>query len=245
MSEQTPKTIGEAVKTAFAALNPFMNEEQKQKFSDVLPTEEAPAEDPQKFVEANLADGTVVNIEPAVELGATVMIVTEEGETQAPDGSHTLEDGTVITTEGGVIIEVNDAAAEEEGADDDTPEDPAAEEMAADGSDDNAAEPQDAEEAPEEFTAEGFKRFKTTIFGRVDALEGEVKSLKKKLADAQKMSEAVKNSQIATADALQLMSSTPTAEPTTRQRTPFASDPAEKNERIAQIAEGIKKLNEK
>lgn len=59
------------------------------------------------FVDATLADGTVVKVEPAIEEGATVVVVDSEGvENPAPNGEHQLEDGSVIVTEGGVIIEV-------------------------------------------------------------------------------------------------------------------------------------------
>lgn len=65
-----------------------------------------------KFVDATLADGTAVKVEPAVEEGASVLVITAEGEeVPAPDGSHELADGVVIVTEGGVIIEVIAAVA--------------------------------------------------------------------------------------------------------------------------------------
>jgi len=52
--------------------------------------------------EYKTADGqTVLNIS-ALEVGGDVMV----GETAAPDGTHTLEDGTVIVTVGGKIAEV-------------------------------------------------------------------------------------------------------------------------------------------
>lgn len=63
--------------------------------------------DAQKFVEATLVDGTVVSVEPAVEVGAVVSVIGEGGEMlPAPDGSHELQDGTLIVTEGGLIVEI-------------------------------------------------------------------------------------------------------------------------------------------
>lgn len=63
--------------------------------------------DAQKFVEATLVDGTVVSVEPAVEVGAVVSVIGEGGEQlPAPDGSHELQDGTLIVTEGGLIVEI-------------------------------------------------------------------------------------------------------------------------------------------
>lgn len=63
--------------------------------------------DAQKFVEATLVDGTLVSVEPAVEVGAVVSVIGEGGEQlPAPDGSHELQDGTLIVTEGGLIVEI-------------------------------------------------------------------------------------------------------------------------------------------
>jgi hypothetical protein len=65
-----------------------------------------------KFLDATLADGTAVKVEPSVEEGASVLVITAEGEeVPAPDGSHELADGVVIVTEGGIIIEVIAAVA--------------------------------------------------------------------------------------------------------------------------------------
>ena len=67
-----------------------------------------------KFVDATLADGTAVKVEPSVEEGASVLVITAEGEeVPAPDGSHELADGVVIVTEGGIIIEVIEAVPAE------------------------------------------------------------------------------------------------------------------------------------
>jgi hypothetical protein len=64
-------------------------------------------EQAQKFVEATLVDGTVVSVEPAVEVGAVVSVIGDGGEMlPAPDASHELQDGTLIVTEGGIIVEI-------------------------------------------------------------------------------------------------------------------------------------------
>lgn len=60
-------------------------------------------------------DGTILRIEPAIEIGATVQVIGEDAELiEAPDGDHELESGDVIKTEGGVIIEIMAVEAEEE-----------------------------------------------------------------------------------------------------------------------------------
>ena len=59
------------------------------------------------FVDAKLVDGTIVRVEPALEIGASVAVVGEDGEVvPAPDGEHELESGEVVRTEGGVIVEI-------------------------------------------------------------------------------------------------------------------------------------------
>lgn len=64
-------------------------------------------EQAQKFVEATLVDGTVVSVEPAVEVGAVVSVIGDGGEMlPAPDASHELQDGTLVVTEGGIIVEI-------------------------------------------------------------------------------------------------------------------------------------------
>lgn len=68
----------------------------------------------QKFLDATLEDGTMVQIEPALEVGAAVIVIDAEGNPMAaPDGSHTLLDGTVIETAEGLITNIVEAEAEE------------------------------------------------------------------------------------------------------------------------------------
>lgn len=75
------------------------------KIKVALGVEEAPEEI--KLEDAKLVDGTIVRIEPAIEVGATVQVISEDGSMiEAPDAEHELESGDVIKTEGGVIIEI-------------------------------------------------------------------------------------------------------------------------------------------
>jgi hypothetical protein len=67
------------------------------------------------FIDGKLMDGTIVRVEPAVEVGASVKVIDEAAnEIDAPDGDHELEDGTIIRTEGAIIVEVLEPEAEEE-----------------------------------------------------------------------------------------------------------------------------------
>jgi len=76
----------------------------------------------QIFVDAKLEDGTEIRIEgDVIDLGAKVTVLQGDAEVPAPDGSHTLEDGDVITTKDGVITAFDDKGDQEEG---ETPEAP-------------------------------------------------------------------------------------------------------------------------
>lgn len=71
-------------------------------------------EKPEEFKEAKLADGvTIVTWEGELE-GAELMLVTEEGKIPAPDGSHTLESGEIVTVADGKVISVESAKEEKE-----------------------------------------------------------------------------------------------------------------------------------
>jgi hypothetical protein len=67
-----------------------------------------------KFIEVKTKDEVVLFIEgdELVE-GASVSVVGEDENVPAPDGSHELEDGTVIVTEESVIVSI-EAPSEEE-----------------------------------------------------------------------------------------------------------------------------------
>ncbi len=74
----------------------------------------AEGETPIALEDVKLVDGTILRIEPAIEVGATVQVIGEDAEmVEAPDGEHELESGDVIKTEGGVIIEIIAVESEE------------------------------------------------------------------------------------------------------------------------------------
>jgi hypothetical protein len=63
---------------------------------------------------ATLVDGTEVYVENEFEPGAQLSVITEDGLIPAPEGVHTLENGTEVTVDAaGIIVEVAEAAAEE------------------------------------------------------------------------------------------------------------------------------------
>ena len=69
-----------------------------------------------KLMAAELADGTMVNIEPALEVGAVVTVEVEGEVAPMPNGEYPLADGTVVTVMEGAITDIKEVEAEEEEA---------------------------------------------------------------------------------------------------------------------------------
>lgn len=71
--------------------------------------------DREKFEDVALLDGTMIMVEPAVEVGAAVVVMDAELAQPMPVGEYELEDGRVIVIEeAGLIAAVNEPAAEGE-----------------------------------------------------------------------------------------------------------------------------------
>jgi hypothetical protein len=71
----------------------------------------------QTFIDAKLMDGTIVRYEK-LEVGQPLFVIDEAGnELKAPTDTHTLEDGTKVRVEEGIIVEIEtkeEEAPEEE-----------------------------------------------------------------------------------------------------------------------------------
>lgn len=66
-----------------------------------------------KFATATLVDGTEVKTEGELVEGASLMVVTPEGDIQAPTGIHQTTEGMLVTVdEAGVIIKIEEKVAE-------------------------------------------------------------------------------------------------------------------------------------
>lgn len=147
------------------------------------------------FVDAKLVDGTIVRVEPALEIGASVAVIGEDGETvPAPDGEHELESGEVVRTEGGVIVEIM------------SPE-PVAEE---------SEEVEEEMASEEKFDSEGFK---------ADILSAVSELIKSEIAAAQfakteKVTDIEKAVGLIT-DIVEKMAATPKEEPSKKVSNPF------------------------
>ena len=69
-----------------------------------------------KLMAAELADGTMVNIDPALEVGAVVTVEVDGEVAPMPNGEYPLADGTVVTVMEGAISDIKEVEAEEEEA---------------------------------------------------------------------------------------------------------------------------------
>jgi hypothetical protein len=59
------------------------------------------------FMEAKLKDGTIVQYEGELNVGTKLNVIDAGGGVSpAPDGSHELEDGTLVTVEGGFVTDI-------------------------------------------------------------------------------------------------------------------------------------------
>ena len=116
-----------------------------------------------EFAEATLVDGTVVRVDGEFEPGKSIFVVTEEGDVPAPDGAHETTDGLIVTTEGGVIVSIEEKAAEEAPAEEAPAEEVVVEEASAEFSD--------------EFVSSIVDTLKPAL-EQIDALRNEIASLK-------------------------------------------------------------------
>lgn len=66
----------------------------------------------EKMGEAALEDGTPIKWEGELMEGTAISVVTEEGEMPAPDATHTLSDGTKVTTENGLVTSIEEVVTE-------------------------------------------------------------------------------------------------------------------------------------
>ena len=98
----------EKVLNAFAKLSEVV----KAQFGEVLDTPEIVTE---KFISVKTMEGVVINLEGDLAVGTPATIVMEDGtNAPAPEGEHTLEDGTVILIKEGAIAAITPAQAEVE-----------------------------------------------------------------------------------------------------------------------------------
>jgi len=59
-----------------------------------------------KMESAVLTDGTVIKWDGTLAVGTAILVETAEGDIPAPDATHEVEGGALITTVGGVVTEI-------------------------------------------------------------------------------------------------------------------------------------------
>ena len=92
----------------------FGEETKAEKTVETVETVEEVTEEKAAFMDATLDNGTLLNIEPAFEVGAAVVVIDMDGNVApAEDNTHTLASGEVFVTVDGVITEIVEAASEE------------------------------------------------------------------------------------------------------------------------------------
>lgn len=152
--------------------------------SEETPTEEVQLED------VKLVDGTIVRIEPAIEVGATVQVIGEDGELMdAPDADHELEDGRIIKTEGGIILEVIEVEVEEEVVEEEMSEEGEAPKAAAPRLDVEALQNQLIQRLNESII-EKIDKLRFAKVEEVESLTAENKQLKETLVEVVEMFQA-------------------------------------------------------
>lgn len=67
-----------------------------------------------EFAEATLTDGTIVKWEGELMVGTALFVSTAEGDIPAPDGTHEVEGGKLITTAAGLVTEIVEPETEVE-----------------------------------------------------------------------------------------------------------------------------------
>jgi hypothetical protein len=66
-----------------------------------------------EMASALLVDGTEIQWEGELAVGTALFVVTNEGAIPAPDATHEVEGGMLVTTEGGLVTEIVEPAEEE------------------------------------------------------------------------------------------------------------------------------------
>jgi len=174
------------------------------------------------FLDAKLVDGTIVRIEPAIEVGAVVKVIDEEAnELDAPDGDHELEDGTIIRTEGAVVVEVITPEAEEEGPEAEAEE--VEEEMA---SEESTEEDVDVDVKMAAIAADVFAAEKFASAEAVEAINTRFDDMEKAIGMI--------------TDIVEKMAAQPSVEPTKKVNNPFSRSTTD-----ADLVEKMKKALKK
>lgn len=67
-----------------------------------------------EFASATLTDGTIIKWEGELAVGTAILVETAEGDIPAPDGTHEVEGGMLVSTMEGLVTEIVEPEVEEE-----------------------------------------------------------------------------------------------------------------------------------
>jgi uncharacterized coiled-coil protein SlyX len=67
-----------------------------------------------EMASAVLTDGTVIKWEGELAVGTAIVVETADGDIPAPDATHEVEGGTLVTTVGGIVTEIVEPTEEVE-----------------------------------------------------------------------------------------------------------------------------------
>jgi hypothetical protein len=65
-----------------------------------------------EMASATLTDGTVIKWEGELMVGTAILVETADGDIPAPDGTHEVEGGLLVTTVGGLVTEMVEPSEE-------------------------------------------------------------------------------------------------------------------------------------
>ena len=115
-----------------------------------------------KLAAIELADGTMINVDPALEVGAVVTVEVDGAVAPMPNGEYPLADGTIVTIAEGAISDIKEVEAEE------------AEEM--------ETEATPVAETVTEAKIRKIIESTETVFAKVETLETELETVKAEFA---------------------------------------------------------------
>lgn len=84
-----------------------------EKFKKLLFNNEEESTEETQFMEVKTQDGTILRVD-VMEIGQSVMQISEEGESPAETGTYILEDGTTLIVADGVIESIEENLGNEE-----------------------------------------------------------------------------------------------------------------------------------
>jgi hypothetical protein len=115
-----------------------------------------------KLAAIELANGTMINVDPALEVGAVVTVEVDGAVAPMPNGEYPLADGTIVTVSEGAISDIKEVEAEE------------AEEM--------ETEATPVAETVTEAKIRKIIESTETVFAKVETLETELETVKAEFA---------------------------------------------------------------